>query len=125
MSAPTEAELRLLKILWSHDRLSARELQDLVEPQTGWSFSTTRKLLDRMVEKSLVSVVPVHGVRTFEAAQSRLRTMAGLIRSFSRQVLDVEGPLPVASFVSSRLIDEDEVEELEALLNELDEGEPT
>lgn len=121
MANPTDSELKLLKALWAQGRLSARELQDATEAQTQWSFSTTRKTLDRMEDKGLVLQEPLHGVKTYQAATSRLATMASLIRTFAKNVLDTDGPIPAATFVQSRMIDEDEIEELEQLLNQYEE----
>ena len=119
MANPTEAELKLLRCLWRDHRLSAREIHEASLAETGWSFSTTRKTLDRMVEKELLTVELVHGVKTFVAARSKLETMAGLIRHFTQNVLGADAPLPAAAFVGSPMIEPGEVEALEALLEEL------
>ena len=120
MPRPSDSELKLLRQLWRAPRLSARELHETVETETGWSFSTTRKTLDRMVEKGLVDVEPVHGVKTFSAMETKLATMAGLIRDFARNVLEADAPLPAAAFTGSKLLAPNEIKELEDLLETLD-----
>jgi predicted transcriptional regulator len=117
---PNDSELKLLRELWRVPRLSARELHDAVAPATEWSYSTTRKVLDRMEEKGLVAVKVVHGLKTYAAAQPKLKTLARLIQDFSRNVLDASAPLPVAAFAHSKLISGDEIEKLERLIGELD-----
>lgn len=116
MAKPSDYELKLLRSLWRHDRLSAREIHEATRTETGWSLSATRKTLDRMVEKGLVRCQPVHGVNTFAAAQGKLETLAGLMTAFARDVLDLDAPLPAAAFTGSRLVEPDEVAALEALL---------
>ncbi len=116
MSKPSESELRLLRHLWRAKQLSARELHDATFGETQWSFSTTRKTLDRMVDKGIVRVELVHGLKTFVAATSKLETLASFVNDFARNVLDLDGPLPTATFANSRVVDPDEVEALEALL---------
>ena len=98
MSTPSPSELKLLKLLWQHERLSAREIHDATAAATDWSYSTTRKTLDRMVEKGLIETAPVHGIKTFAASRSKLEIMAGLISDFARNVLDTDQPLPAATF---------------------------
>ena len=122
MTNPTEFELKLLRRLWKAERLSAREIHDASTEDTGWSYSATRKTLERMEEKGLVRVEPVHGVKTYAAAQPKLEVVAGLIANFARNILDAEAPIPAATFVSSRLIDQDEIEDLEALLEQMAAG---
>jgi len=119
-TSPSQGELTLLRHLWRRKQLSAREIHDASAGETNWAYSTTRKTLDRMVEKNLIRVEPVHGVKTFLPVQTELTTLARLIRDFTTNILDSDHPLPAATFVHSRLINEDEIEELEELLEELD-----
>lgn len=118
-SNPSETELQLLKALWDAGRLSAREVHDATALQTQWSFSATRKTLERMEAKGLVAVEPVHGVKTFVPTESKLDVMARLIRRFASRVLDSDQPMPAAAFTGSRVIAPEEVDELQDLLERL------
>ena len=112
MIQPSDTEFKLLRALWKAGRLSAREIHDASLGETQWSYSATRKTLDRMVEKGLIAVEPVHGLNTYVPRQSKLETMAFMMRRFARDVLDLGAPLPVAAFASSRMLDEGEIEKL-------------
>src|SRR5215813_7128074 len=114
---PSGSELKLLRVLWRAPRLSAREIHEASLERTQWSYSATRKTLDRMEDKGLVKVQIVHGVRTYAAAQPKLETLAGLIKDFAKSVLDADAPMPAATFARSRLLDEDEIAALQALLD--------
>lgn len=113
--------MKLLRCLWPYPRLSARELHDASSAETGWGYTTTRKVLDRMEDKGLVKVKVVHGLKTYAAAQPKLTTLAALIKDFARNVLDASAPIPVAAFAQSRLISPDEIDELEKLVQQFDE----
>lgn len=119
MIRPSEYELKLLRHLWRKGRLSARELHDASALETNWSYSATRKTLDRMVEKGLVRIESVHGLNIYVAGQSKLETLAALTNDFARDVLGLDAPLPAAAFTGSRLIAPEEIEELEGLLERL------
>ncbi len=127
MSRPSEYELKLLRHLWRHRRLSAREIHDASLSETNWSFSATRKTLERMVEKGLIHIEMVHGVKTYLASQSKLEMLATLVSAFARDVLDSDAPMPAATFAHSKLVSAEEIGELEALLEKLaaeDKGQP-
>jgi predicted transcriptional regulator len=113
---PSDSELKLLRALWGATRLSAREVHDASLAETRWSFSATRKTLERMEDKGLVTVAAVHGVKTYAAARPKLETLAGLIKDFARSVLDQDAPMPAATFAKSRLLDADEIAALQKLL---------
>lgn len=117
---PSESELKLLRHLWAAGRQSAREIHDGTTAQTQWSYSSTRKTLDRMADKGLVAIALVHGVKTFVPARSKLETVAALIQNFARNILDTDAPLPAAPFAHSRFIDEEELAALEELLEKTD-----
>jgi predicted transcriptional regulator len=114
---PSDSELKLLRTLWGAPRLSAREVHEASLARTRWSYSATRKTLDRMEEKGLVKVETVHGVKTYAAARPKLETLAALIKDFARSVLDADAPMPAATFANSRLLDSEEIAALQALLN--------
>ncbi len=118
---PSGSELKLLRVIWGAKRLSAREIHDATEASTHWSYSATRTTLDRMEEKGLVKVAAVHGVKTYAAAQPKLAVLALLARDFARNVLDSDAPLPAAAFAHSKLLDADEIEELQAMLDAMSE----
>ena len=64
---PSVTELTLLKVLWKQQPLSAREIHDAAAGELGWSFSSTRKTLDRMLDKQMVALQVVHGVNVYSA----------------------------------------------------------
>ena len=120
MIRPSNAELELLKCLWRHQPCSARELHDHAAPALGWSYSSTRKTLERMLDKGLVDESSVHGLHVYRASVGKLATLAALSRDFARRVLEIDGPLPTQAFADSRLLAEGELDELEALLRDAD-----
>ncbi len=114
---PADSEMKLLRALWGAPRLSAREVHEASLAQTRWSYSATRKTLDRMEEKGLVKVELVHGVKTYAATRPKLETLAALIKDFTRGVMETDAPMPAATFASSRLLDAEEIAALQALLD--------
>ena len=114
---PNPSELEVLKALWSHDRLSAREVHDKIGEAQGWSYSTTRTVIQRMVDKGLVNKTSVHGLAVFAAADRKVDLISRLVRSFTKRVLEADPTaLPASAFAGSRLLDEGERAELDALL---------
>jgi BlaI family transcriptional regulator, penicillinase repressor len=124
MQRPSNAELELLKCLWQHRALSARELHECAGQRLEWSYSSTRKTLERMLEKGLVRERDQHGIHVYRAAVGKVATLAALTRDFAQRVLELDGPLPVQAFADSRLLSEGELDELEALLREHDAADP-
>ena len=114
---PNATELAVLKVLWSEEALSAREVHTQIGEAQGWSYSTTRTVLQRMVDKGLATKSSVHGLSVFGAADRKVDLISRLVRSFAARVLEADPTaLPASTFAGSRLLDEAEQAELDALL---------
>lgn len=118
MERPSPAEMSVLKALWSNAPQSAREIQASVGERQGWSYSTTRTLIARMVEKALVQRLDSHGLAVFAPKASKAAILSAMVRTFSAQVFDLDQPLPAAAFADSPLLDPADIEEMERLLSQ-------
>ncbi|MBC7685043.1 MAG: BlaI/MecI/CopY family transcriptional regulator [Bdellovibrionales bacterium] len=122
MAIPSITELTVLKALWKQHPLSAREIHARVEGELNWSYSSTRKTLERMLDKESVRQHVVHGVQVYEAALEKVDTLAAFAHDFGKRVMEMDTPLPVNMFTGSKLVDEEELAQLEQLLQDWPEG---
>lgn len=118
MTIPSITELSVLKSLWKQQPLSAREIHDRVADELAWSYSSTRKTLERMLDKGYVRQYPLHGVQVYEAALEKVDTLAAFAHDFGRRVMEMDTPLPVTMFTGSKLVDQSELAQLEQLLQD-------
>lgn len=115
---PSVSELTLLKALWKQQPLSAREIHDAADDELAWSFSSTRKTLDRMLDKEMIAVQVMHGVNVYSPRLDKVGTLAAFAHDFGRRVMELDAPLPVAMFTGSKLVDSQELSRLEQMLND-------
>jgi BlaI family transcriptional regulator, penicillinase repressor len=118
MAIPSITELTLLKALWKQHPLSAREIHERVEEELAWSYSSTRKTLERMLEKGMISLHSVHGMNVYAPVLEKVETLAAFAHDFSHRVMEMNAPLPVNMFTGSKLVNQHELKELEQLLIE-------
>lgn len=120
---PSQSELVILQQLWKNEPLSLREIHSSIEPQLNWSRSSTRKTVERMVAKELLYKADSHGLSIYHPAVRKIPTIGAMVRNFASQVLGLKAPLPVANLISSTLLDESELSELDEYLKKLDQNE--
>lgn len=118
MATPSVTELTLLKALWKGQPLSARALHASVEAELGWSFSSTRKTVERMLEKGMLVQRSEQGVQVYETGADKVATLAAFAHDFGRRVMELDSPLPVTMFTGSKLVDQQELAQLEQLLQD-------
>ncbi|MET0264581.1 MAG: BlaI/MecI/CopY family transcriptional regulator [Duganella sp.] len=120
---PSVTELTLLKALWKQHPLSAREIHDAAVEELEWSFSSTRKTLDRMLDKQMIALHTVHGINVYSARLDKVGTLAAFAHDFGSRVMELETPLPVTMFTGSKLVDQQELARLEQMLHDWPEDE--
>ena len=78
--APTEAELNILKALWSLGPSTVREVHEKIYSNTEVGYTTTLKLLQNMYAKGLVKRNEKERQHVYSAAVSEQRTLNELVR---------------------------------------------
>ncbi len=120
---PTPAELIILKHLWIAQPQSLREIHTAIEVQLEWSRSSTRKTVDRMLGKGMLRAEKVHGLLVYSAVVKKIPMLASMISNFAADVLGIDGPLPVTNLVKSKLLNKQELKELDEYLKIIDQSE--
>jgi predicted transcriptional regulator len=65
---PFSSELVILKHLWSSGASSVGEIHGAISPGLGWSRSSSRKTIERMVDKGLLSQTEKHGLNIYRGS---------------------------------------------------------
>ncbi len=116
------SELEIMKEMWRVGRASIREVHDQVRPRSGWAYSTTKTIMDRMVGKGILERDDFHGVFLYRARISRAQGLAVLVRDFAERVLEVDSQTMVPLFAESGSLSREELTELEELLEKGDDS---
>ena len=93
-----DTEWDLLEVLWAKERATAREVTEALAKKRGWAVSTVKTLLDRMVQKELVSARQVGNVWEYTPAvrpvEARRSAWGGARREGVRRRGGARAPLP-------------------------------
>jgi BlaI family transcriptional regulator, penicillinase repressor len=116
---PTNPELDILKLLWQRQPLTAKDIHNTLAEKHQWSYSSTRKTLERMGEKGLVHITSESNKNLYATKVNKIATLAKFAQDFASRVLELDGPLPVSMFSGSQLLDSKEISDLEQLLKQL------
>jgi predicted transcriptional regulator len=67
----TQAEWTIIQAVWAAEPCSAPDIREKLRSKTGWTYSTVRTLMDRMVAKGLLSAGKVRHLTLFRSAVTR------------------------------------------------------
>lgn len=114
----SKAEYDILRILWKHGNLTVREVHDQLHETYGWAYTTTKTMMDRMVNKELLDKEVFHRIYLYAPRISRPEGLAKLVQFFADRILETDANTVVAMFNRSDAITPQEIEQLEALLDD-------
>jgi BlaI family transcriptional regulator, penicillinase repressor len=69
--ALTRAEWAIIKAVWQHTPCAAPTIQEVLAKSTGWTYSTVRTLMDRMVAKGLLHAEKIRNLTLYRPAITR------------------------------------------------------
>src|SRR5690349_20849830 len=67
----TPAEWIIIKTVWEHEPCAAPAVQEFLEAETQWTYSTVRTLMDRMVAKGLLSAEKIRNLTLYRSVVTR------------------------------------------------------
>ena len=73
----TATEWTIIKAIWEQEPCTAPAIQQVLEKQTAWTYSTVRTLMDRMVVKGLLKAKKERHVTLYSSTVTRAQAQRG------------------------------------------------
>ena len=64
----SENEWRILEAVWAHEPCTAPAIQEILQSEKNWAYTTVKTLMDRMVKKGLLRAEKVRTLYFYRAA---------------------------------------------------------
>ena len=112
----TEAEWRIMVLLWQRHPQTMMELTRALEPDTGWTKHTVITMLKRMEQKGTVHIDHSGPVKTYSPAVERSRVAQEQTRKLLGRLFDGRASLLVSDLVRQGALSDDELRDIEALI---------
>lgn len=108
----TEAEWKIMEVLWDHSPRTMSDITKTLEPETGWTRHTVITLLKRMQEKGSVAVDESGDVKTYTPRISREEAASAQTKKLLSHVFSGKASLLINNLLDSGEITLKEMEEL-------------
>jgi predicted transcriptional regulator len=112
----SRAEFDILRVLWNGGSLSVREVHDALKETYAWAYSTTKTMMDRMVNKRLLKREEFHRIFLYKPLITRPQGLVKWIEFIADRVLEMDYGSVVSLFGRTKALSPDEIEELTKLL---------
>lgn len=120
MSKPTveltEAEWSVIKAVWENEPCTAPSIREKLLPLTGWTYSTVRTLMDRMVAKGVLTARKEGKLTVYHSAVTRAQAQRGELFYALKHAFNGALTPMVQCLLDSKDLDADELTKLELLI---------
>ncbi len=112
----SEGEWAILQAVWDYEPCNAVRIHELIQSYRPWHYSTVRTMMDRMVEKGLLTSEKPGKITTFRSAVSRAQAQRGdLLQTLKRAFRGALNPM-MQCLLESHPLNGQELRELEQLI---------
>ncbi len=113
----TEAEWKIMEVLWDHAPRTMTEITAILAPATGWTRHTVITLLKRMAEKGSVSVDESERAKKYTPLITREEASTEETNKFLSHVFKGKASLLVSHLVEAGELSEDDLKQILEVMN--------
>lgn len=117
----TEAEAKVLKVLWDQSPATAAEVADaLAADGQDWHRKTVNTLLSRLEEKGALAVTNRGRPKRYAPAMAKEAFLKDKLKELAQGLFGGQLAPVVATLVEAEMIDEDDLAQLRGLIERLE-----
>ena len=114
---PTDAELAVLRVLWTRGPSTVREIHDDMTGERVVAYTTTLKTLQVMTDKGLTLRAEIRGQHVYRPQQAEGDTLNHLVSDLLDRAFGGSTVRLVVQAISTRPASPDEMKEIKRLLD--------
>lgn len=95
----SEMEWEIMKPLWKHGPMAARDIYDAIPDAYGWAYKTVKTMLSRLVRKGVLQYDQIGNSYLYRAVYTRDEMARDATGSYIRRVFDGAMSPFIAHFV--------------------------
>ncbi len=84
----TEAEWAIVKAVWDNEPCAAPTVQEVLEKQKGWTYSTVKTMMDRMASKGLLKTEKIRNLILYRSAVTKKEAQKGEVMRAVKRAFD-------------------------------------
>jgi len=112
----TEGEWAIIRAVWDNEPCAAPTVQEELEDQKSWTYSTVKTMMDRMVTKGLLKTERIRNLILYRSVITKIQAQKGEIMRTVKRAFD--GALtPMMQFLlNNHNLSQKQLNELEVLI---------
>ena len=116
----SNSEWKIMKILWQTPKLTLRQIYEKTGAAEGWSYTTVRTLVTRLVEKEAVAADKSGANFKYYPLLSENECKNSEVKNFIDKVFDSKKSTLMVSLTKDSKLTEEETKTLMSLIEKID-----
>ena len=112
----SDSEWEVMRVIWTLKTVTSRQLINVMNETQGWSDSTTKTLLTRLVKKAAVNQVGASRPFKFEPAVAEKDSVAAAAVNLFDHMCAMQAGAAIKEVINSREISKTDIKNLQSLL---------
>jgi BlaI family penicillinase repressor len=112
----TEGEWAIIQAVWDNQPCAAPTVQEVLEGQKGWSYSTVKTMMDRMAAKGLLKTERIRNLILYRPAITRRQAQDSEVMRAVKRAFDGAFTPMMQFLLDNNKLSKDELDELEAII---------
>ena len=113
----SELEWEIIKPLWKHGPMAARDIYGRVPKENNWAYKTVKTLLSRLVAKGALDYEQIGNSYLYRAAVAREQMTRREVRGLFQRVMGAALSPVLANFIEEAELSEEEIRQLKRALD--------
>jgi BlaI family penicillinase repressor len=122
LSRPTDAELAILRVLWSRGPSTVRQVHEALSQERETGYTTVLKLMQIMTEKGLVERDESERTHVYQARFTQEATQQRLVSDLLEKAFGGSASQLVMRALAAKPASAEELAQIRSLLDELEGG---
>ena len=81
----TDAEWAIMKVLWEKESCTAGEVQETLQEERNWAYSTVKTTMDRMLKKGYLELSKIRNLQLFKSRISQSTAKSGELKRIAQR----------------------------------------
>ena len=112
----TEAEWQIITAVWQNQPCAAPTITEVLEQKKGWSYSTVKTLMDRMVKKGLLKTEKIRNIFLYRASITKRQAQKSeVMRTVKRAFNGAMTPM-MQFLIDNNQLNKNQLNELEKII---------
>lgn len=112
----TESEWEVMRVVWTFDKVTSREIIDILTEKKDWKPATTKTFIGRLVKKGILDTEPKGNRYIYSAAVSEDESLKQVSNELFEHICSKEVGKTIANMISGATLSHDDIAMLEKVI---------